>query len=65
MVNEDNYSQYCWNRLPCGLCRLTNAMCPLKQTTFEITSVYAAPYPVNYGNINLNCDSGYEVYNYE
>lgn len=28
--------QYCGNRLPCGLCRLTNSFCPLMQK-WEIT----------------------------
>ncbi len=23
------YTNYCESRLPCGLCRLTNSMCPL------------------------------------
>lgn len=30
MCNETNYGQYCFNRLPCGLCRLTDKMCPLQ-----------------------------------
>ena len=36
--NEYNdYSAYCWNRLPCGVCKLTNSMCPLPPHTVEIT----------------------------
>ena len=27
---DPNYSQYCGNRLPCGVCRLTNSICPLE-----------------------------------
>jgi hypothetical protein len=22
------YEEYCYNRLPCGICRLTNSQCP-------------------------------------
>lgn len=25
----NSYSDYCWNRLPCGVCRLTNSICPM------------------------------------
>lgn len=28
--SEPNYYQYCGNRLPCGVCRLTNSICPLE-----------------------------------
>lgn len=24
-----NYGQYCFNRMPCGICTRTNMMCPL------------------------------------
>ena len=24
--------QYCWHRLPCGICKLTNSMCPFGGT---------------------------------
>ena len=24
-----SYSNYCGNRLPCGVCRLTNSICPI------------------------------------
>ena len=27
MLNQ-TYEQYCGNRLPCGICRLTNSQCP-------------------------------------
>lgn len=27
MLNQ-MYEQYCANRLPCGICRLTNSQCP-------------------------------------
>ena len=26
--NFNNYGQYCFNRLPCGICTRTNQMCP-------------------------------------
>ena len=26
---HQNYNEYCFNRLPCGLCRLTDKMCPV------------------------------------
>ena len=39
-----NYSQYCANRLPCGLCRLTNAICPLTCTATTVTSVWTEPF---------------------
>ena len=27
-LNNSNYSQFCFNRLPCGICTRTNQMCP-------------------------------------
>ena len=27
MLNQ-MYEDYCYNRLPCGICRLTNSQCP-------------------------------------
>lgn len=30
----DNYSE-CSNRLPCGVCRLTNQMCPINATIIK------------------------------
>ena len=27
-VQNNEYSEFCASRLPCGLCRLTNAVCP-------------------------------------
>lgn len=30
--NNQNW-QYCYNRLPCGVCRLTNCICPMTGTT--------------------------------
>lgn len=32
-----NYSEYCFDRLPCGVCRLTNQMCPMVSNKIEIT----------------------------
>lgn len=28
MLNSQMYEEYCYNRLPCGICRLTNSQCP-------------------------------------
>ena len=28
-TTPNNYNEYCGNRLPCGICRLTNTICPL------------------------------------
>lgn len=28
MLNNQMYEEYCYNRLPCGICRLTNSQCP-------------------------------------
>lgn len=25
---DQMYEDYCYNRLPCGICRLTNSQCP-------------------------------------
>lgn len=33
----ENYTEFCFNRLPCGLCRLTNQFCPLASNNVEIT----------------------------
>ena len=30
------YQQYCYNRLPCGICTRTNSMCPLN-TNINVT----------------------------
>lgn len=37
MCNETNHWQYCFNRLPCGLCRLTDKMCPIQSNSDRIT----------------------------
>ena len=29
--------EYCGNRLPCGLCRLTNSICPMQIKPYEVT----------------------------
>ena len=30
--------EFCGNRLPCGLCRLTNTICPMQNyKTYEVT----------------------------
>ena len=28
VLNNQMYEEYCYNRLPCGICRLTNSQCP-------------------------------------
>lgn len=40
MLNQ-MYEQYCANRLPCGICRLTNSQCP-KVCRIDITCVKTA-----------------------
>lgn len=40
MLNQ-MYEQYCYNRLPCGICRLTNSQCP-KACGIDITCVKTA-----------------------
>ena len=33
----DNYTNYCFNRLPCGICTITQKMCPLVGNQAQIT----------------------------
>ena len=33
----ENYAEFCFNRLPCGLCRLTNQFCPVVSNKIDIT----------------------------
>lgn len=28
VLNNQMFEEYCYNRLPCGICRLTNSQCP-------------------------------------
>lgn len=49
MLNQ-MYEQYCANRLPCGICRLTNGVCPkcgvtitTTTPTFDFSKVTCAP----------------------
>ena len=37
MLNQ-MYEQYCANRLPCGICRLTNEACPKCGVTITTTT---------------------------
>ncbi len=37
MLNQ-LYEDYCANRLPCGICRLMNAICPKMPINTEITN---------------------------
>jgi hypothetical protein len=34
---QQNYSEYCFNRLPCGYCRLLYQPCPMIGNRMEIT----------------------------
>lgn len=37
-LNNSNYGQFCFNRLPCGICTRTNQMCPFAgNSNMEIT----------------------------
>lgn len=47
---EINYSSYCYNRLPCGICRITNSICPLGGGT--------ATLPWQYPNIVYTSGTG-------
>ena len=38
MLNQ-MYEQYCVNRLPCGICRLTNSQCPKVGITVNLATV--------------------------
>ena len=40
MLNQ-MYEDYCYNRLPCGICRLTNSQCP-KIPAFEKIDINAS-----------------------
>lgn len=33
----NNYTNYCFYRLPCGICQRTNSMCPLGSGTWTPT----------------------------
>jgi len=43
----ESYGQYCFNRLPCGICTRTNQMCPLVSNSQPST-------PFIYCNNTLN-----------
>ena len=38
MLNQ-MYEQYCANRLPCGICKLTNSQCPKCGVTFDFSKI--------------------------
>ena len=49
-TSTDGYTQYCSNKLPCGICRLMQAACPLNAKSWDTT--WKNPYEVtcvNYG----------------
>lgn len=31
-----SYTNYCFNRLPCGYCRILNSPCPVPTNTFTV-----------------------------
>ena len=35
--NTTGYTQYCSNKLPCGICRLMQAACPLNAKSWDAT----------------------------
>ena len=37
METAVDYRQYCWYRLPCGICTRTNTLCPLSGGTVQVT----------------------------
>lgn len=47
-----DYDQYCFNRLPCGICQRTNQICPLAGNS-------------NFGNIEITCNTDTPVNNEE
>ena len=36
-TNEQLNQQYCGQRLPCGICRMTNMQCPMQVQKYEVT----------------------------
>lgn len=46
---EPNYHEYCWYRLPCGICTRTNSMCPLgkAEISWEVTCDPSVTYSKN------------------
>ena len=55
---QNNYWQYCPNRLPCGYCRLMSSICPLSGQTITInyaTCCESKP-SVNSQNVTLTED---------
>ena len=47
--SDDKYLEFCASRLPCGLCRLTNAMCPLMSLRPSYISCDDTVYTNKYG----------------
>ena len=45
-----SWYEYCFDRLPCGLCRRTNMPCPYYTNTMQITceKTNDLPYTINY-----------------
>ena len=54
---DDKYSKFCASRLPCGLCRLTNAMCPFVSLQPSYISCNDNMYTYGHGQI-ITCSSG-------
>ena len=61
------YAQNCPQRLPCGLCRLTNSFCPMGGITITNEPFTWGINPVNTGGYkttcNTNTDSQTEAWN--
>lgn len=52
MLNQ-MYEDYCYNRLPCGICRLTNSQCP-KCGGIDINWCNSPDSVTTTPNLNLN-----------
>lgn len=50
----ENYAEFCFNRLPCGLCKLTNQFCPLMCNKTDIT--YNTSNPSTLQNISVSTE---------
>ena len=54
---ENNYGQYCFNRLPCGICTRTNQMCPLVSNSQPSSPfIYCDSLPTNNTSSNIKDD---------
>ena len=51
----ENYAEFCFNRLSCGLCKLTNQFCPLAHNETNIT--YNIPNQSTLQNISVSTEA--------